>query len=491
MRDQVIRTLAFVRREMVSTLHQPRLLLTLILGPFLVLFVFGLGYQRDFPTLDTVVVGSPDSQLLQRLNDFIADAEVSGIEIIGTRDDRDAALEELKGDTVDLVVVLPPDDQIGTGERATVEVHQRSPDPVTSAQVNVAAETAVAEINDQVVAEVLRTVQDETTGLTDDLRTARDQLDQLRGRIGTDDAATIQSSAATLAEQLTTLADRIEQGGGLAAAFGLEQPGQVQQDLRDAADQLSALSESDPLAQVDEVADMLATADESLTLLQDTDADVLARPFQAEVYSFTPAVITLDLFYAPGLLALMLQHVAITFAALGLVRERRQGTTDVLRVSPVGTGQRLAGTAASHMVLGLVVAAALTALIIGVFGVPAPTNWVAFSGLVTLTLLASVGYGFLIAGVAKTDSQAVQLSMLMLLTAIFFSGLFLPLARITAPVVWVSWALPTTHAFVGMQELMLLGDSNVSPLIWVGLSLIAVVSLVAARLLLPWRDRHA
>ncbi len=38
----IVRVFAFVRAELVGTLRQPRLLLMLVLGPFLVLLVFGI-----------------------------------------------------------------------------------------------------------------------------------------------------------------------------------------------------------------------------------------------------------------------------------------------------------------------------------------------------------------------------------------------------------------------------------------------------------------
>lgn len=488
MRDGLRRTATFVSREVVSSLRQPRLLAGLVLGPFLVLLVFGLGYSRDFPTLRTVVVGAEDDQLTQRIDDFVANAEVTGIAYVGTLADRDTAMTELRGGRVDLVVVLPAQGRVETNERAVIEIIQRTPDPVLYAQIEAAAQAAVHQVNDQVVAEVLAAVQEETSGLDDDLEAAREQLAALRTAVDTGDVATARGTATQIADTLEQLADRVAQAGGLVARLGLTgDPAALEDSLRTAADQLRTLSQSDPLQQLDEVAENLDRGQEALDQLQRADPEVLVRPFRADVVSDTPVRVTLDRFYAPGLLALMLQHVAITFVALGLVRERREGTADMLRVAPVSTGQRVAGTSLAHLLLGGAVAAGLTVLVMLVFGVPPPASWAAFVGLVALTLLASIGYGFLVGAAARSDSQAVQLSMLMLLVAIFFSGLFLPLERINPPVRWLSWALPTTHAFQGLQDLMLLGR-QVPRFTWIGLSLMAIVSLGLARVAVPRRD---
>ena len=40
----LIRTSSFLRKEVFEVLRQPRLLLTLIVGPFLILLIFGLGF---------------------------------------------------------------------------------------------------------------------------------------------------------------------------------------------------------------------------------------------------------------------------------------------------------------------------------------------------------------------------------------------------------------------------------------------------------------
>lgn len=485
---RLVRISAFARRELVSTIRQPRLILTLVLGPFLILFVFGLGYSQEFPTLTTVVVGPDDSPLTQQIDDYVTEAEVTGIDYIGTTTDEDQAIADLKAGEIDLVVILPDIQELDASEQREIEVHQRKPDPVTTAQIEVAAQTAVAEINDQIVAQAVSTIQDEASGLTEQLDQARSQVDDLRETVSDDDLETIQRNAGPLADRLEQLASQLGQAGPLLEPLGVSGSGQLAEDMRSGAEALRLLAQTDAVGELDRADETLARADEAVAMLQETDPEVLAEPFTVQVYRQTPVAITLDRYYAPGLLALMLQHVAITFVALGMVRERRQGTSELLRVTPVGTTERLIGTSTAHLLLGGAVATVLTGLIVLAFQVPAPVNWGAFAGLVSLALLASLGYGFLVASAAKSDSQAVQFSMLLLITAVFFSGMFLPLDRIQVPVIWVSWLLPTTHAFQGLQELMLLG-LPVSSSVWLWLGGMSLVLLGLARLLVPWRDR--
>jgi ABC-2 type transport system permease protein len=69
---------------------------------------------------------------------------------------------------------------------------------------------------------------------------------------------------------------------------------------------------------------------------------------------------------------------------------------------------------------------------------------------------------------SKTDSQAVQLSMLVLLLSIFFSGFFLSLDNFWEPVRAVGYSLPMTHAIIGLQSLMLRGRWP-AEIVWIGL----------------------
>ena len=63
---RLIRTTAFLRKDLIEVLRQPRLLLTLVLGPFLILLVFGVGFAPAPPILKTIVVVPPGSGLESR-----------------------------------------------------------------------------------------------------------------------------------------------------------------------------------------------------------------------------------------------------------------------------------------------------------------------------------------------------------------------------------------------------------------------------------------
>lgn len=91
--------------------------------------------------------------------------------------------------------------------------------------------------------------------------------------------------------------------------------------------------------------------------------------------------------------------------------------------------------------------------------------------------------GLLIAVVSDSERQAVQLSLLVLLTSVFFSGFVLPIADFSEPVRAIAYTLPVTHGIRLLQDLMLRGGTNQA---WEFLALVAIalVTLVLAWILL-------
>ena len=50
----IIRASSFFRKEIFEILRQPRLVATLVLGPFFILFIFGIGYRNQSRALRTL-----------------------------------------------------------------------------------------------------------------------------------------------------------------------------------------------------------------------------------------------------------------------------------------------------------------------------------------------------------------------------------------------------------------------------------------------------
>jgi ABC-2 type transport system permease protein len=129
------------------------------------------------------------------------------------------------------------------------------------------------------------------------------------------------------------------------------------------------------------------------------------------------------------------------------------------------------------------IAAMTVVLLVGVFGIPMLADPWTVVGVIALLLAASLGIGALIAVVSDSERQAVQLSLLLLLASVFFSGFVLAIEEFSAPVRAIAALLPVTHGIRLLQDLMLRGTITQA---WslVALALIALTSSWASWALL-------
>jgi ABC-2 type transport system permease protein len=190
----------------------------------------------------------------------------------------------------------------------------------------------------------------------------------------------------------------------------------------------------------------------------DIPPEVVARPTTAETENLAPTEPAVVSFFGPAVFALVIQHLAVTLTALSLVRERLSGQLDRFRVAPVTSTELLLGKYVAYGVLSLALAGVVGGLLVGVLGVPLLGGWLPFVGIVLALTFASLGVGLLFSLVADSERQAVQLSMILLLASVFFSGFVLPVTDFADWARYLAYALPVTHGIALLQEVMLRGE---------------------------------
>jgi len=195
---------------------------------------------------------------------------------------------------------------------------------------------------------------------------------------------------------------------------------------------------------------------------------VVAAPTRADPTNLAPMSTNVIAFFAPAVLALVLQHMGVTLTALSLVRERLSGAMDIFRVAPVRALEILIGKYLAYAFFNLSIAALVCFLLVAVLKVPMLSTPAEVAWVVILLNFASLGLGLLISTIVDSERQAVQLSMLVLLASVFFSGFVLPLDQFITPLRIAAYSLPVTHGIQLLQDLMLRGTTNHA---WEGLVL--------------------
>jgi ABC-2 type transport system permease protein len=146
-----VRILALLGKEIVEVFRRPGAILSLILGPFLILAAFGFGYGGFKRDLQALVVVDPSSQLPRDV-EIYRELGVRGVNVVDIVDDRAAAEARLRSGEVDIVIV-PPADPIGSieaGLQAELAVLTDLTDPVEANYAGFLAETMSAAVNREI-----------------------------------------------------------------------------------------------------------------------------------------------------------------------------------------------------------------------------------------------------------------------------------------------------------------------------------------------------
>ncbi len=501
----LIRTFAFTGKEVRDIAHQPRLILSLILGPFFILVIFGLGYQEAPRPLTTLFVVPTGSRIEEAVRDFATTLAPGQIDFAGIIPNADEADRRLRDQEVDLVVVTPPNPQMewASDQQAPFVLYHYEIDPLEETYIRVLGQRYADVINQQVLLTFVQRSQAEAAQWQADLISARRHTTNLKEALAAGNRQQARLAASALNEDTTLLAQVV--GGGMAVlgAFGgtavstqanpademlatldtIMQNNErllaaTEQDNQSDGDVTTFLAESEA-----QVAEMEAAFDDLDAILAEflaVDPKVMVAPFRSETRSITNVSLLPMHFYVPAVISLLLQHLAITLAGLTVIREKLGGAMELFRAAPVRPFELMVGKYTSYFIIIGVLAGVLTLLVVWGLRVPQLGQWGDYVLVVLAVLLASIGIGFNISLSARSDSQAIQLGMLMLLASIFFSGFFLPLYRLAAPVRILSWLLPATYGTVLLQNVMLRGQSPPA------LLLLILVAFGTLLLLLAW-----
>src|SRR5512135_108080 len=92
----IIRASSFFRKEIFEILRQPRLVATLVVGPFLILFIFGIGYRAEARNLRTLFVALPGSPIAAQDIQQYGKSLGSVITYAGVTGSQNEALDQLQ-----------------------------------------------------------------------------------------------------------------------------------------------------------------------------------------------------------------------------------------------------------------------------------------------------------------------------------------------------------------------------------------------------------
>ena len=189
----------------------------------------------------------------------------------------------------------------------------------------------------------------------------------------------------------------------------------------------------------------------------------------------------------PALIGTLTLIQTLLLTGLSVAREREQGTFDQLLVTPFRPAEIMAGKALPAVLVGIVQATMVLLVAQLWFQIPFAGSCVTLYVGLGVFVVAAIGKGLLVAGVAATQPQAVLFYFSMFMPFSLLSGLTTPISSMPMVLQYLTLLNPLRYAIDIAHRVYLegVGLKLLIPELW-PLALIAAITLSAA----SWMFRH-
>ncbi|MDH3304275.1 MAG: ABC transporter permease [Gammaproteobacteria bacterium] len=181
----------------------------------------------------------------------------------------------------------------------------------------------------------------------------------------------------------------------------------------------------------------------------------------------------------PGLMGVILTMTMILFTAVAIVRERERGNLELLINTPLSSTELMVGKVIPYIVIGMLQLALILAVGRLLFDVPVRGSIADLYLAASAFVAANLSLGLLISTAAKTQFQAMQMMVFVLLPSILLSGFMFPFDGMPTLAKYIGEVLPNTH-FIRLTRGIMLRDATLPELLpdlfyLIGFTLVAMI----------------
>lgn len=193
-----------------------------------------------------------------------------------------------------------------------------------------------------------------------------------------------------------------------------------------------------------------------------------AQPYEVVIQRrFNPEGLT-QYNIVPGLMGVILTMTMIMMTALAVTREVERGTMENLLATPVRPLEVMLGKILPYVLIGFVQVAVILSLAKLLFEVPfiGPAGWLLLGILVFIA--ANLSIGITISSVARSQTQAMQMTFFFFLPSMLLSGFMFPFRGMPFWAQQIGELLPLTHFIRLIRGIMLKGNgmAEMWPHLW-------------------------
>ena len=183
----------------------------------------------------------------------------------------------------------------------------------------------------------------------------------------------------------------------------------------------------------------------------------------------------------PGLIAVILTMTMVMVTSMAMTRERERGTFENLLAMPANPFEVMLGKIIPYVLVGYIQASLILLGARFVFHVPMFGSLTLLMGAAGIFIAANLALGFTFSTMAKSQLQAMQMTVFFLLPSILLSGFLFPFRGMPDWAQVLGEVLPNTHFLRIVRGILLKGNGapEIWPDIWPLLVFLVIVGSVA------------
>ena len=202
---------------------------------------------------------------------------------------------------------------------------------------------------------------------------------------------------------------------------------------------------------------------------------------------YNPDFIT-SWYIVPGIMGMLLTITLISMMSMAIVRESEQGTLEQLLVTPMKIWELLFSKIIPYIVVGYV--QVFISIIVGifVFNMPFRGSITLFYFLTFFYVVASLSLGIMISCFAQNQTQALQMSVFIILPSVLLSGFVFPLESMPLGFRYLGECLPITY-YISLSRQIILKGGGLAYVWRDTLALIAYIAVMFTASILMFKRR--
>src|SRR6185369_14145126 len=214
-------------------------------------------------------------------------------------------------------------------------------------------------------------------------------------------------------------------------------------------------------------------------------AALKARPAPLEIRvhkRYNPEGIT-QYNIVPGLMGVVLTMTMVMMTSIAMTRERERGTMENLLATPVRPLEVMLGKIVPYIVVGYVQVVVILIAAKFLFAVPMLGSLALLSTVLILFIAANLAIGFTFSTLAKSQMQAMQMTMFFFLPSLLLSGFMFPFRGMPGWAQALGEIFPLTHFLRIVRGILLKGTgiAEITPEVWPLALILLVVSGLALK----------